>query len=200
MYKKKYNWEGIQNYYNKGNSYSDIMKNFGCSSAAIAKAIKRGDLKLRNKSEAVKLAHKKYPDSFKTSEETKKKISESMIKYLKENPDKVPYKLNHYSKGPSYPEKYFKEVFDKENVDLTYHERIYIYELDFANIEKKIDVEVDGDQHYLDKRIKKSDERRNLYLQERGWVVFRIKWNDYQKLTKPRKNKVIKEIKLLLNV
>lgn len=83
------------------------------------------------------------------SEETKKKISESRIKFLRDNPDKVPYKLNHYSKGRSYPEEYWKVVLDTNN--LVYEEQFQIgpYQLDFAFPNKKIDLEIDGDQHYF---------------------------------------------------
>ena len=116
------------------------------------------------------------------TEETKKKISESRIKYLNENPDMVPYKLNHYSKGRSYAEEYWKVVLDSNN--LVYEEQYQIgkYQLDFAFPELKIDLEIDGDQHYLDKRIIESDKRRNTYLEELGWTVIRIKWSEYKKL------------------
>lgn len=118
----------------------------------------------------------------KHTEETKQKISRARRKYLTENPDKVPYKLNHYSKGPSYPERYWKKIFD--NVGLKYVEQyqIHIYQLDFALVEEKIDIEIDGDQHYLDKRIVESDKRRNDYLENLGWKVIRIRWSEYKKL------------------
>ena len=45
----------------------------------------------------------KSKEGKKHTEETKRKISEIRKKYLFENPDKVPYLLNHYSKGESYP-------------------------------------------------------------------------------------------------
>lgn len=117
------------------------------------------------------------------TEEHKQKISKSRIKFLKENPDKVPYKLNHYSKGRSYAEEYWKTILDSN--DLIYEEqhRIGTYQLDFAFLDKKIDLEIDGDQHHLDPRIVKSDIRRNEYLKQLDWTVIRIKWSDYQKLT-----------------
>lgn len=119
----------------------------------------------------------------KHSEETKKKISDARIKFLRENPDKVPYKLNHYSKGRSYAEEYWKNVLDSN--DMQYEEQYQIgpYQLDFAFLKNKIDLEIDGDQHYLDERIVESDKRRTLYLEEKGWKVIRIKWSEYQKLT-----------------
>jgi len=118
----------------------------------------------------------------KHSEETKKKISESRIKFLRKNPHMVPYKLNHYSKGRSYAEEYWKDVLDSNN--LMYEEQYQIgpYQLDFAFVENMIDLEIDGDQHFLDRRIVESDKRRNLYLENLGWKVIRVKWSEYKKL------------------
>lgn len=131
------------------------------------------------------------------TEETKKKISESRIKFLSENPQMVPYKLNHYSKGRSYAEEYWKNVLDSN--DMIYEEQYQIrtYQLDFAFTDKKIDLEIDGDQHYLDKRIVESDKRRNQYLEELGWKIIRVKWSEYKKLTNKIDyiNIIIKEIK-----
>ena len=42
------------------------------------------------------------------------------------------------------------------------------YQLDFAIMDRKIDFEVDGDQHYLDPRIVESDKRRNKHLIDSG--------------------------------
>jgi very-short-patch-repair endonuclease len=117
------------------------------------------------------------------TEDTKKKISEARIKFLHENPDMVPYKLNHYSKGRSYAEEYWKVILDSNNLIFQEQHQIGPYQLDFAFIELKIDLEIDGDQHYLDKRIVESDKRRNLYLGQLGWTIIRVKWSEYKRLT-----------------
>jgi very-short-patch-repair endonuclease len=116
------------------------------------------------------------------SDEHRKRISEGRIKFLRENPHLVPYKLNHYSKGRSYAEDYWKTILDSNN--LVYEEQFQIgpYQLDFAFPEKKIDLEIDGDQHHLDPRVVESDKRRNVYLADLGWKTIRVKWSDYQKL------------------
>lgn len=132
------------------------------------------------------------------SDETKKKISESRIKYLKENPDKVPYLLNH-SRKESYPEKYFKDLFKKEKIEVEEKIRVGLYELDFCIKNKKINIEIDGDQHYLDKKIIKSDEKRTKYLEDDGWDVIRIKWSDYQKMNNDEKINFIQNLKDYLN-
>jgi very-short-patch-repair endonuclease len=129
-------------------------------------------------------SHKKRSLSSKRphSEETKKKISAQRIKFLRENPDKVPYKLNHYSKGRSYAEEYWKVILDTHNLSYDEQYQIGPYQLDFAFPKIKIDLEIDGDQHYLDKRVIESDQRRNKYLEELGWTVIRVKWSEYKKL------------------
>lgn len=133
------------------------------------------------------------------SEETKKKISESRKEYLRNNPDKVPYKLNHSSKE-SYPENYFSELFIKENIKVERYYCIGLYELDFCLLDKKIDIEIDGEQHYVDDRIKKGDENRNKYLENLGWTIIRIRWRDYKRLTEDEKFDYIKELKKVLSL
>lgn len=131
------------------------------------------------------------------SEEHKQKISKSRKKYLEQHPEKVPYRLNHSSKI-SYPEQYFIDLFSAENIDLKYHLQISKYELDFYNEEKKLDLEIDGEQHYVDPRITKSDIDRDFYMTSLGWTIKRIRWSEYKKLTLDKKILVINEIKDLL--
>lgn len=192
VYKNKYNWNEIQNFYNDGNSLRDIEKKYGISSGAIYKKIKKGILKTRNKSDATKLSHKNKPRIL--SEETKKKISESRIKYLKENPDKVPYLLNHYSKGESYPEEYFDKIFKNNNLKYEKQLQISIYQLDFAFIENGINIEIDGEQHYVDNRIIESNKRKDIFLKDNGWDVIRIRWSEYKKMNKSDKEKYINDL------
>jgi very-short-patch-repair endonuclease len=132
------------------------------------------------------------------SEESKDKIRNGRIRYLLNNPDKVPYKLNHSSKE-SYPEKYFTELFKKENIKVEKSFRVGLYELDFCIPDKKIDIEIDGEQHYVDKRIKDSDIRRTNFLKENGWLVFRIRWSNYKKMTYEDKVIIINELKEIIS-
>lgn len=163
---------------------------------------KETDSRVKEFSEALREKYKtgELTPSFKGrthTQETKELISRKMKDYLSMNPDKVPYVINHSSRT-SYPEMYFIELFKKENIDLTYHYRISKYELDFCNVAKKIDIEIDGDQHYLDKRIKISDSERDKYLISNGWVVFRIRWSEYQKSTFEERHRIIEEIRASL--
>lgn len=62
-FRKRYDWNVIQKFYDDGNSWGDIVKTFGVSSQAVQKAKIRGDLVLRNKTDAQKLAITKYGPS-----------------------------------------------------------------------------------------------------------------------------------------
>jgi very-short-patch-repair endonuclease len=136
--------------------------------------------------------------SYRHSEETKQKLSSIRQKFLAENPHMVPYKLNHSSKGRSYAEQYWSIVFETKNISIIEEYGIGIYSLDFAILDKKINIEIDGEQHYLDKRIEESDNRRNKYLQELGWKIIRIRWSHYNKLTRDEKEKFI--VKLMKEI
>ena len=74
-------------------------------------------------------------------------------------------------------------ILDSNN--LVYEEQYQIgpYQLDFAFPDLKIDLEIDGDQHHLDKRVVESDKRRNIYLENLGWTIVRVKWSEYKRLT-----------------
>jgi hypothetical protein len=110
------------------------------------------------------------------SDETKKKISISRKKFLDENPGNIPYLLNHSSKE-SYPEKLFRQKLEKENITGWIQEYpILRYSLDFAFINKKINIEIDGETHKLNSVIKK-DEERDLTLKKLGWEIIRINSN-----------------------
>jgi very-short-patch-repair endonuclease len=114
--------------------------------------------------------------------ESRLKISNARIKFLQENPDKVPYLLNHSSNGPSYAEQYWKTVLDNAGICYQEQYRVGLYSLDFVILDKKINIEIDGDQHYLDKRIVESDKRRTAFLEKKGWTVVRVRWSTFCKL------------------
>lgn len=110
---------------------------------------------------------------FTWSDDDKKRISVERIKYLTEHPDKVPYKLNHSSKM-SYPENIFKNALESANITgWVYNYQNGIYSYDFAFPELKIDVEIDGGTHTQEK-VKKIDERRDMFSRENGWTVIRF--------------------------
>lgn len=166
-----------------------IAKELSISYSTINTLLRRGLVKFwRTKGEMISLANKKriIPD------DVRKKISESRKRYLEEHPDQVPYKLNHKSKGESYPEKYFREWLEKENISFEQEYHFGVYSFDFL-INNFIDLEIDGSQHYADGRIRKSDEKRDKRAKENGFIVYRINWPKYQQLED--KEKFLLELK-----
>lgn len=129
--------------------------------------------------------------------EDKKKISISRIKYLKENPSQVPYLLNHSSRE-SYPEKYFNQILDKEGIKYDREYQVGLYSLDFALLDKKIALEIDGEQHYVDNRIVQSDIKRTNILEELGWSIIRVRWSHYKKLDQEERTKYIDQLLTML--
>jgi very-short-patch-repair endonuclease len=128
----------------------------------------------------------------KHSEETKQKISEHRKKYLELNPDKIPYVLNHSSKI-SYPEQYFLECF-VHIVNKKFQHNINRYIVDFANIQEKLYLEIDGEQHYVDTRIVAHDNIRTQILSDLGWTGIRIRWAEFKKLSDESKKEKIQEL------
>ena len=188
--RRKYDWEEIQKFYDEGNSWRKLSDKFGVSMATIQKASKRGEFKTRTRSEAMKMSNKKYPR--KHSEETKRKISIARKKFLKENPDKVPYLLNHNSKNNTYPEKYFKECL--KNTPLQFKYRYLNYELDFVDLVEGVVLEIDGEQHYVDPRIVEHDKKRNKRLLDDGFKIIRVRWKEYQKLDEISRRAIVSNI------
>lgn len=196
--RKKYDWALLQADYNSGLTCRELCSKYKTNMGTLFKARDRGDIVFRSLQDATKLAWKNNRHAPLTAE-TRKKMSDAKKAYYVKYPEKVPYKLYHYSKGPSYPERYFRELFMKENISLITEHSIEAYSLDFADVEKKIDIEIDGDQHFTDERIVESDRKRNMFLIDQGWIVYRIKWANYAKLTYQGKHAVIEEIRAVLN-
>ena len=174
-------WNATHNAWNKGLT-KETDERVKLSSETLSEGYKSGRLVNAN-------------TGTKHSDEHKKKISESRKQYLIEHPDKVPYLINHHSKGDSYPEKYFKEIFDNKNIE--YKQNYYQcgYFLDFAWPDKKIYLEVDGEQHYLDKRIVEHDKIRTQTLLDNGWTcLVRIRWSEFKQLSKIEKEAYLNSI------
>jgi very-short-patch-repair endonuclease len=107
------------------------------------------------------------------SDEQKEKISESRIKFLIENPDKVPYLLNHSSEM-SYPEKILANALSESGIcGWVYNYRNGLYAYDFGFPDIKLDIEVDGATHNLEK-VKKIDIKRDKFSKSLGWTVLRF--------------------------
>ena len=162
--------EIIRLYVNESYSVRDLRRKFGVQSEDIK--IILGD-KVRSLSDANKLAHKKYPNNFKHTEESKKKMREKRLEFMKNNPDKTAWRLSNVS----YPEKLFVEYIENNGLDKKYsiirEYSVFPYFIDFAFVNQMVAVEVDGSQHLLPER-KESDDKKDKLLNNLGWSIVRI--------------------------
>ena len=143
---------------------------------------KETDSRVRKSGETIRKKHEngeiKSCKNRKLSEKTKEKISESMKNAHKErrahNIGECRWKCE-----PSYPEKFFIDVIKNEFQDQKYIREYYIlgYSLDFAWVDKKLEIEIDGEQHEkIENQI--HDQQRDKILEDNGWKTLRIKWKD----------------------
>ncbi len=129
------------------------------------------------------------------TQETKDKVSEGM---------KIAHKegrawnigMSRWNNKSSYPEEFFIKVIKNEFEDKNYQKEypFGIYSLDFAWVEKKKVIEIDGDQHQRFEEYQERDKRKDKFLQENGWKVLRISWKDMFHNTKEEINRCKKFI------
>lgn len=133
---------------------------------------------IRSITEANVLAHKKKPDSFKHTEETKQKIRTARLKYMKEHPEETAWRKRN---EPSYPEKCFIKFLTEKGYDKRFlierEKSIFPFFIDFAFVDIKLAVEIDGSQHIVDEERKQRDILKNKVLLNNGWKVLRISEN-----------------------
>lgn len=82
------------------------------------------------------------------------------------------------TKAPSYAEQYFIDLFENETIigyerDLPFGK----WFIDFAFEDLKLAIEIDGKQHEYAER-KESDIKKDLFITNNGWKIFRIKWHN----------------------
>lgn len=132
----------------------------------------------RTLSESNKIAHKRKPNSFKHSEESKQKIREIRLKYMKEHPEETAWRKRNL---PSYPEQCFIKFLNEKGYDKKFlierEKSVFPYYIDFAFVDIKLAIEIDGSQHFLDEERKQRDLHKNEVLQNNGWKVLRISEN-----------------------
>lgn len=132
----------------------------------------------------------------KLDEEQKKKISEARKKFLKENPDKHPWR--NKDKFKSIPCERAKEYLRNENINFIEEYPCNIpgrfFSIDIAMPDKMIAIEINGNQHYeRDGTLKPYYQERHNLLVDNGWQVFEIhyshcfsldKWAEFLSLIK----------------
>jgi very-short-patch-repair endonuclease len=182
--------ELIKLYVDESYSVKDLRKKFKVQSNDIKDILGN---KIRSSSEAIKLAHKKYPENFKHTEESKKIMREKRLEFMKNNPEKTAWRLSNVS----YPEKLCIEYIEKNSLDKKYsivrEYSVFPYFIDFAFVNEMVAIEIDGSQHLLPER-KERDGKKDKLLNELGWLVIRVS----EKEIKTNIDEVFKQILLIL--
>ena len=141
--------------------------------------------------------NKGKPSTFKGkkhSEGTKRKISETQKNNYK---NKSRWFIQGRGKR-SFAENYFNDIFSCFNNIPKNNFKVDRFWLDFAWVDKKIYVEIDGEQHYINNDLIQRDKDRGRILKNLGWVcIKRIRWSTYKKKDFSSKQNIIKNIKLL---
>lgn len=115
----------------------------------------------------------------KFSENTKKLLSEKRKQFLRDNPDKHPWKSK--DKFKSEPCENFKKILRENNY--TFLEEFtptseHSYSIDIVFPEKMIGVEINGNQHYeRDGKLKKYYQDRHDHIESSGWKLYEIHYS-----------------------
>lgn len=159
----------VRELYTKGLSLRKIIEK-GFNKSLVIVALKNS---MRTYSESSKLGHKN-PDRYKHTEETKAKIRAKRINYLKKHPFENSWRRTNVS----YIEKIFISLIEKNllanKFEIVHEFSVFPYYLDFAFLNIKLDVEIDGSQHWRIKERIESDKKRDELLISKGWKVYRI--------------------------
>jgi len=176
---EKYNFEHIQQCYDKGLTWKEVSSSLGIKHTVLCGLVGKGILKSRNLNERVRLASTKISNSMRIAH-----MEGRHPGWLAVN-----LNINHRT----FPEQFFINVINKvdEMKNYTILEKVafHQYVFDFVVVEEKIDIEIDGGHHLNDSTLKK-DKRRDNKAIAAGWKVFRISWDEL----KTNASKVIQEL------
>ena len=111
------------------------------------------------------------------SQKTRDKISEGLKKAHREGRHPGWKHINENS-NISYPERFLKKLMNNlyQNHLILEHFSFGKYFLDFAFIDIKLDLELDGQQHFRTEQARKKDKEREKFLELNGWKIYRIAW------------------------
>jgi very-short-patch-repair endonuclease len=115
-------------------------------------------------------------------EETKEKIRKARFEYLKKQLGETAWERKRLGKM-SYLESWFYDnVVLKHNLlekyDIVNEYPEYPYFIDFAFLSSRIAVELDGMQHFRNKKNQDRDIKKQKYLESIGWKIFRIRFDE----------------------
>lgn len=186
----KYSDDIIKDYNNKY-TYNEIRRKYKLQKSDIDYILDINNIEKRTQQESIKNGREK--SNYKMSDETKQKISKKLSKAHSEGRHPGWSHINLDKSRRSYPEKIIYNLKNNDFFQLLMEEKYPFgkYFLDFAFINKKIDLEIDGEQHYKEEAII-YDNIRNQYLNDNGWIVYRISWYDLRNNRESELNKLKK--------
>lgn len=173
------NWPEVQAYYDSPHSVRETISHFKLHSVLWKSAVDSNKIFPRTVEESIKI--KKQKSGKKHSEETRKLLSEKRKKFLSENPDKHPWKRK--GKHISEPCEHLKKIFKDRGVAFVEEYQPLIdagrfFSIDIAIPDKKLGIEVNGNQHYNDDgSLKKYYKERYDLITGAGWNLHEIHYS-----------------------
>jgi very-short-patch-repair endonuclease len=166
----KIDWKNAQIDYDCGMTQTKIFEKYNIGRTVLNNAIKNGLFTIN--------ANRRFGHSH--TEETKKKLSNIRKTYLKNNPDKHPWRKN--TKFKSEPCEKLKEmladrgyIFIPEFNDPSWE---FNYSIDIAFPNNKIGIEVNGNQHYNNIGVlTEYYQKREDYLKSLGWKIYQLHYS-----------------------
>lgn len=104
----------------------------------------------------------------------------------------------------SYPQRFFIKVLNFNNISYQREKHVGKYFLDFViqTPKGKIDLQIDGKQHWMISQQIQSDKLKDKYITNQGYIVYRIQWNQIntQKGKDLMRNKINKFLQFYKNI
>jgi transposase len=171
--------EKLQELSGKGLTVTEIANHLNVSGCLIRKTLKNNNITINK------------PKPVVHTDETKRNLSEKRKQWLKDNPDKHPWR--NKDKFKSKPCEKVKEFLTQLNISYIEEYQPEIdsrsFSIDIALPDKMIALEINGNQHYeRDGTLKAYYQERHDLLEANGWDVYEIhysacfnldKWGDF---------------------
>ena len=158
--------------YNSGISLRSLVVKYHSNYPTIKRFLEDNNIHIRTEEELLKIKSVNS-SKYRHSDEVKEKLSQKRKQYLKDNPDKHPWK--NKEKFKSIPCENFKKVLDELNIkylpEYTPSDD-RAFSIDISLPQYKIAIEVNGNQHYnSDGTLKPYYQERHDFLANLGYEV-----------------------------
>ena len=171
---KDYDWIEIQNFYDSGGVWTDIVEKYNIPNNLLADAVKLGRLKTIKNRKTAKCGGKPH------TPESKEKIRQARLKHLAANPNESSWRaVQGKDSGPC---KFVKDFLISKNIDFTpelqplLHKNRY-FSMDITFPEKMIAWEINGNQHYdTNSDLKPYYQTRHELIEAEGWTIIEIRY------------------------